>query len=118
MDKILVGPNFWSDKILVETNFWSDIILVGPNFWSDIILVNSQKFSHFCPTKFCPIRYDINTARKGMKKAGYDFALSTLDIVMKVLSPVILMLLNIMFYVSYPASMAISLLTAIPKRAT
>ena len=40
--------------------------------------------------------YDINTARKSMKKAGYDFALSTLDIVLNVLSPVILMSLNIM----------------------
>ena len=29
----------------------------GPNYYSDIILVTSQKFSHFCTTLFCPIRY-------------------------------------------------------------
>ena len=40
------GPNFWSDKkfswikLLIEHNF-----------------SHLPKFSHFCPTKFCPVRY-------------------------------------------------------------
>ena len=41
--------------------------------------------------------YGINAARNSMKKAGYDIALSTLDIILNGLSPVILILLDIMF---------------------
>ena len=43
-------------KLLVEHNNQSDKILVGCKYQSDIILVTSKKISHFCPTKFCPIR--------------------------------------------------------------
>ena len=83
----------------------------------ELIDMSNLESNVYIPLLDDPITaYDINAARKSMKKAGYDFALSTLDIVLKVLSPVLLMLLNIMFYVSYPASLATSLLTAIPKK--
>ena len=36
----------------------------GPNYSSDIILVNSQIFSHFCPTLFCPIIIYLNEINK------------------------------------------------------
>ena len=59
---------------------------------------------------------DVSNARKDTKKGGYDFTLSALDIVLEVLNPIILILLNTMFYVSYPTNLAISMLTAIPKK--
>ena len=50
--KFLFGQKFSLDKI-----FRRDKILVGQHFSSVKILVTSRKFRHFCPTKFCPIRY-------------------------------------------------------------
>ena len=78
-DKILVGQNFGRTKYLVGQNFghlakiWSllsqnslnSIVfkdLFGQNFgrtkyFSVKTLVTQPKLGHFCPTKFCPIRY-------------------------------------------------------------
>ena len=41
----------------------------------DIILVTSHKFSHFCPTKFCPIRYSFF---KGFNSSWSDWQLGSL----------------------------------------
>ena len=91
--------------------------LYNLNNKDELIDMSNLESNVYIPLLDDPITdYGINAARKSMKKAGYDFALSTLDIILNVLSPVILVLLDIMFYVSYPASMAISLLTAIPKK--
>ena len=51
-----------------------------------------------------------------MKKGGYDYKIDVIDVISKITSPLLLILLNIMFYVSYPVNLAISLLTAIPKK--
>ena len=51
LDKIW-SDKIWSDKIIGRTK-----LLVGQNYWSDKILVTDPKNGHFCPTKFCPIRY-------------------------------------------------------------
>ena len=59
---------------------------------------------------------DINTATKSMKKGGYDFNLASLYIIVNVMSPILVIILNMLFYLSYPASLATSLLIAIYKK--
>ena len=53
---------------------------------------------------------------KDMKKGGYDFSLNILKILVQMMSPILLLLFNIMFYVAYPAVLAKSLLIALPKK--
>ena len=50
-----------------------------------------------------------------MKKGGFDNGLNILIILMQLMSPILLLLFDIMFYVEYPATLARSLLTALPK---
>ena len=51
-----------------------------------------------------------------MKKGGYDYQLSVLKVVVRVLAPLLLLFFNLMFYVAYPISLAKSLLSALPKK--
>ena len=51
-----------------------------------------------------------------MKKGGYDYQISIVHIIVAKFSPLLLLLLNLMSYVSYPASLAVSLLVALPKK--
>ena len=51
-----------------------------------------------------------------MKKPGYDYNLPVLGILISHFSVIILAILNAMFFISYPASLAISLLSLIPKK--
>ena len=59
---------------------------------------------------------EIKDAMKEMKKGGYDYSLDSLKIFVLLMSPLLLMFFNLMFYVSYPASLAISMLCALPKK--
>ena len=59
---------------------------------------------------------EIDSAMKEMKKGGYDYSLNILRILVKFMSPILLLLFNIMFFVSYPAILATSLLCALPKK--
>ena len=59
---------------------------------------------------------ELEEAMKDMKNGGYDHRIDIFKIIVGVLSPIILMLLNIMFYIAYPAKLTISLLNAIPKK--
>ena len=51
-----------------------------------------------------------------MKKGGFDHRIDYFKIIVNLMSPLFLMLLNIMFFICYPARLAISLLNAIPKK--
>jgi hypothetical protein len=51
-----------------------------------------------------------------MKNGGYDHRIEMFRIMVRVMSPLILLILNSLFFVAYPDKMAISLLTAIPKK--
>ena len=59
---------------------------------------------------------EMNTAVKNMKKGGYNYALDVLFLVMSCLSMCLLKLLNIMFFFKYPVTLALSILTTIPKK--
>ena len=64
-----------------------------------------------------PIEKDeLDKAMNDMKNGGYDHKIDAFKIIVGVLYPIILMLLNIMFYIAYPAKLTISLLNAIPKK--
>ena len=51
-----------------------------------------------------------------MKKGGYDYGINVLQILVSMMSPLLLLPFNIMFYVSYPVSLARSLLIVLPKK--
>ena len=59
---------------------------------------------------------EIDGAMKEMKKGGYDYNLNILRILVQFMSPIVLLLFNIMFFVSYPVTLATSLLCALPKK--
>ena len=51
-----------------------------------------------------------------MKNGGYDHRISMLRILTKTLTPLLLLTMNILFYISYPPHLAISLLIALSKK--
>ena len=59
---------------------------------------------------------EVDTAAKEMKKGGYDYNLDILKVLVQVMSPLLLLFFNVMFYVAYPVSLARSLLSALPKK--
>ena len=59
---------------------------------------------------------EIDEAAKEMKKGGYDYNLDVLRLVVGLMSAVILLFLNIMFYISYPVTLALSIFCALPKK--
>ena len=59
---------------------------------------------------------EIDTATKEMKKGGYDYNMDILKVLVAVMSPLLLLFFNVMFYVAYPVSLARSLLSALPKK--
>ena len=59
---------------------------------------------------------DLDGAMKGMKKGGYDYSVKVLQLLVRLMSPLLLLLFNIMFFVEYPVTLAKSLLIALPKK--
>jgi hypothetical protein len=71
----------------------------------------------YVPTLDDPISTEeMDVAMKEMKKGGYDYSLNILRILVSKMSPLLLLFFNIMFFVSYPVSLARSLLSALPKK--
>lgn len=69
------------------------------------------------PTLDVPITEgEIAAAIKEMKKGGYDYNLDILKVLVQIMSPLLLLFFNIMFFVAYPAALARSLLSALPKK--
>ena len=58
---------------------------------------------------------ELDKAMGKMKSGGYDHRLDNFKLIVKIFSPLILLILNIMFYINYPVELAVSLLNAIPK---
>ena len=58
---------------------------------------------------------ELDKAMGKMKNGGYDHRLEFFKPIVKIFSPLILLILNIIFYISYPVELAVSLLNAIPK---
>ena len=59
---------------------------------------------------------EMDDAMEKMKNGGYDHRIEMFRIMVRIMSPLILLILNSLFFVAYPDKMAISLLTAIPKK--
>ena len=59
---------------------------------------------------------EVKTAWRSMKKSGYDYNMQILTLLVTFFSLMLTNLLNIWFYVKYPASLACSLLSLIPKK--
>ena len=59
---------------------------------------------------------EIHFAASKMKKGGYDYSLDVLKLLMSCLSPLLLILFNLVFYVSYPLKFGLSVLSTIPKK--
>ena len=58
---------------------------------------------------------EIKVAFKAMKKSGYDFSIPVLKALVASFSLLLAIIFNIMLFVKYPASLACSLLSFIPK---
>lgn len=63
-----------------------------------------------------PITIDeVKIASTKMRKGGYDYSLGTILALISLFLPVLTCLMNAIFYLKYPLSLTISLLTCIPK---
>ena len=58
---------------------------------------------------------EVQVGFQQMKKGGFDYPISVLLLIMSRIAPVILYLLNLMFFNGFPLKLCMSLLTAIPK---
>ena len=71
----------------------------------------------YIPTLDDPITSnEIETAINEMKKGGFDHRMDMFRIIMKVMWPLILIIMNILFYITYPPKLALSILNALPKK--
>ena len=71
----------------------------------------------FIPINDDPITYEeLHYASSKMKKGGYDFSLEVLKVLMSCISPLLLILFNLVFYVAYPIKFGMSILSTIPKK--
>ena len=59
---------------------------------------------------------EVNKAVNMMKNGGYDHKIDAFLTIYSVLAPLLTLLMNILFYVAYPTTLAISLLSALPKK--
>ena len=59
---------------------------------------------------------ELDVAIGNMKKGGYDHTVGIFKTIVNFMSPLILLLLNIMFFICYPARLSVALLNAIPKK--
>ena len=59
---------------------------------------------------------EIDSAINEMKKGGYDHRVDSFKIITDILSPIMLLLMNTLFFVAFPISLIISLLFTIPKK--
>ena len=82
----------------------------------EIEKLDELETDNYVPELDDPIsKEELDKALGEMKSGGYDHRLDIFKSVVGVFSPLILLLLNIMFYMSYPIDLAVSLLSAIPK---
>ena len=58
---------------------------------------------------------DIDIALNSCKKGGFEYMLPVLHILRRNMLPLLLLIFNLMFYTTYPAKLACSLLFTIPK---
>ena len=83
---------------------------------NDLDKIDELKSDHYVPELDKPISTEeLDKAMGKMKNGGYDHRIDMFKSIVNVFPPLILLLLNIIFYISYPVELAVSLLSAIPK---
>ena len=84
---------------------------------NEIEEISNLKSDLYVPELDKPISKDeLDNAMKKMKNGGFDYKIDFFRTIVKSMSLLILMLLNIMFFISYPTKLAVSLLNTIPKK--
>ena len=80
----------------------------------EVMGLNNLVTDMYIPITDDPITYlQVNAAVAKMKKGRYDFSLPVLKLLMP---PLLIIFMNMLFYVMYPAKLSISLLNALPKK--
>ena len=85
-------------------------------------IVEQNEFDILKSSMYIPINDDpitegeLKQATHQMKKGGYDFPLSTLKLLMSCWAVLVLVLFNLIFYMSYPMRFGLSVLSTIPKK--
>ena len=96
------------------TAFFEDLYKLDGNEHDKIAELKTDVYD---PLLDDPItKKEMDDAMNKMKNGGFDHRIDIFRVMVKVLSPLMLLILNILFFVTYPANLAVSLLTAIPKK--
>ena len=91
--------------------------LYKPSDPDEAVKISNLEKNTYIPILDDPVtQNDIADAMKGMTKGGYDYNLQMLQILVRMISPILLLLFNVMFYIEYPVSLAKSILVALPKK--
>ena len=59
---------------------------------------------------------EITDAKQSMKKGGYDYQIQVLKILSTTFMPLLVLIMNFMFFLKYPINLACSLLISLPKK--
>ena len=59
---------------------------------------------------------EIIDAKQNMKKGGYDFQIQVLKMLSSTFMPLLVLIMNFMFFIKYPINLACSLLISLPKK--
>ena len=108
------SKNIFQPPIMEDmTAFFEDLYKTDSN---DLDKIEQLKTDVYEPSLDDPItKSEMDDAMNNMKNGGYDHRINMFKIMMKVMSPLMLLFLNTLFFVAYPIKLAISLLSAIPK---
>ena len=58
---------------------------------------------------------EVYNASRKMKKGGWDYPITVLNVIVKSILPILLILLNTILFSSFPSKLAVSILSVIPK---
>ena len=84
---------------------------------NDLEKIKELKSDVYNPALDDPItKEEMDEAQLKMKNGGYDHRIGIFKVIVDVMNPLILLMLNMLFYVAYPAKLAVSLLSALPKK--
>ena len=108
-----------SDETLIHIDTMADYF---ENLYEPLDHNEKTEFNELHTDVYMPITDDpitneeIGEAGRKTSKGGYDYPLPVLKLLMGVLLPLLTIMFNMFFYVSYPIKLALSILCAIPKK--
>ena len=111
----------WSGKYKSEKNTLIPISCMVDYFETlyepvEILEINKFETNIYIPITDDPIdEREVKEAASKMKKGGYDLSLNVLKLLMSTLLPFLVIFMNMLFYITYPMKLALSLPYALPK---